>query len=210
MTARDHDEMVIRDEEGRPFLDGVALRSTWPAKFMVGCWLLILGLATYLLWNSARTAAVWGLASAGFGRVLAAVVGLVVLSHLIWSLGHWLCTVLFSIITGRVYIQNHLAYRLAGGWYISWLAYFLAVGGVFWLFSWTLSGGEAPLSPHRSYWSFVRWVLGTEFLLVLVLGSLAFLVFALRFGRGSLKEGLGGERDRAGTPAGPVERRPGA
>ena len=160
------------------------VEAVFPAKFARRWSFALLVGAVLLVWQHDDTARFLGLGSAGVGRVLMWVAVLYVLNALIWWwLGHYVSTILFSVITGRVYVNNHVSFRLAGGYHLPFLTNVVAQGGLFAYYAWSVDRSPDPIGSLRSFWEYVGLVSAVQLALTLAVSGLAFVWFAWRHGR---------------------------
>ncbi|MBI2832802.1 MAG: hypothetical protein HYX76_00050 [Acidobacteria bacterium] len=173
----------VLDEEGQDVTKGVALKAAYPVAHARIWMLAVVSFCALLAWNHPMTARVLGLGAAGAGRVIATLIMLFVANMIVqWVCGHYVNTILFSTITGRVYIRHHLQFRLAGGFTIPFIVNAIALAGVFWYFWSTSQVTPDPIATTRGLWKFLKWLAGAQLLLTIIGGGLAALVFRLRHG----------------------------
>lgn len=160
------------------------LEAVYPRRVAVGWGLLLLGCAAALVWLHEDTASILGLLSDSARAVLLWVVVLYLLNWLIyWTLGHYVSTILFLVITGRVYARNHLSYRVAGGFHLPFVTNLVAQAGAFAYYVWSADRSPDPIASMRSFWGYIGLVAAAQLALTLVISALAFAWFVRKHGR---------------------------
>jgi hypothetical protein len=160
------------------------VQATYPAKVR-NVWLLgLLACAAILVWRYDDTARILGLASDEAGSVALWVAFLYLTNYVIyWLLGHYVTTIMFSVITGRVYVKNHVSFRVAGGFYLPFVTNTVTQLALFAYYAWTVDRSPDPIESWRSFWEYVAVVAVVQLAFTLVTSILAFGWFARQHGR---------------------------
>lgn len=163
---------------------GEIVQATYPARAARIWALAMLAGAVLLVWRHDDAARILGLTSDSAASVGLWVAALFLINYAIyWLVGHYITTILFSVITGRVYVNNHVSFRVAGGYHLPFVTNAVASLGVFAYYAWSVDRSPDPIASWRSFWEYVGIVSVTQLALTLVTATLAFGWFARKHGR---------------------------